>query len=247
MSVIKSTAAGLHQFHRSAPMPCPYLPDRVERKLFTRLAGDDAAALNSLLTRAGFRRSHDVLYRPVCSGCDACVPVRIPVGRFAPSRSMRRCIAANGDLAVVERPARATEELYRLFLAYEQSRHADSDMARMTTADFATMIEEGAAAAILLEFRRSDGGLEGAILVDRLDDGYSAIYSFFDPSSPERGTGTFMILALAERAREKGLAHVYLGYWIGESRKMAYKARFRPLEALTANGWRTLSPDEDGI
>ncbi len=240
MSIIKPGITGLHHFFRSGPMPCPYLAGRIERKLFTRLSGPDATALNSELSQGGFRRSHDIIYRPVCPGCRACVPVRVPVARFAPGRTMRRTISANADLTMIERPARATIEQYRLFLRYQRSRHGHSDMARMTETDFGAMIEEGSIATSLFEFRGPAGELAAAVLSDRLSDGFSAVYSFFEPDLKRRSLGTYMVLALVGRAADLLLPHVYLGYWIANSRKMAYKSRFRPLEALTDDGWRDL-------
>jgi arginine-tRNA-protein transferase len=225
-------------------MPCPYLPGRVERKLFTRLSAPNAGEVNSTLSRAGFRRSHDIVYRPVCPNCAACVPVRIPVERFEPSRSMRRVLRANADLTSSEVPAVATHEQYRLFAAYQGSRHGDSDMARMTLSDYAAMVDEGRADTSLMEVRDGQDRLTGAMLTDRLTDGLSAVYSFYDAREERRSLGTYMILALAERARAGGLPYVYLGYWIRDSRKMAYKARFRPLEILGAEGWREMRPDD---
>ncbi len=181
------------------------------------------------------------MYRPVCPGCQACIPVRIPVERFVASRGMRRVLAANGDLGLTERPAHATLEQYRLFLRYQQSRHGDSDMARMARSDYAAMVEEGNVTTRIFEVRRADQRLYASILTDRLSDGFSAVYSFFEPAEPRRSLGTYMILALIEQARAEGLPHVYLGYWIAGSRKMAYKTRFRPIEILTEGGWQTLA------
>lgn len=240
MSIIPPPLRPLQQFFRSGPMPCPYLPGRVERKLFTRLTLPFASEVNSTLSRAGFRRSHDIVYRPVCPGCNACVPVRIPVAAFTPSRSLRRILRTNEDLHVTEVPAIATHEQYRLFTAYQHSRHGDSDMARMTLNDYTAMVDEGRADTCIFEVRDARERLVGAILTDRLVDGLSAVYSFFDASQPRRSLGTFMILALVETALREGLSHVYLGYWIEGSRKMAYKARFRPIEALSRDGWHPL-------
>ena len=243
MSVIKPGVTSLHHFFRSGPMPCPYLAGRIERKLFTRLTGPDSEALNSTLSQAGFRRSHDIIYRPVCPGCQACVPVRIPVARFNPGRTMRRTMKANADLLMTERPARATQEQYDLFVRYQRSRHGDSDMARMSQSDYAAMIEEGSVASSMFEFRGPDGALSAAMVSDCLGDGFSAVYSFFDPEMSNRSLGTYMVLALIGRAAALGLPHVYLGYWIGSSPKMSYKSRFRPLEALTRDGWCDLPQD----
>lgn len=241
MSIIPPLHRPLQQFYRSGPMPCPYLPGRVERKLFTRLSGAYTVEVNSSLSRAGFRRSHDIVYRPVCPTCQACVPVRIPVDRFAPGRTLRKTARVNADLTVALKPAVATAEQYRLFVAYQNARHDDSDMARMAMGDFTAMIDEGRADTSLLEARDAEGQLIGAMLTDRLEDGYSAVYSFYDPQQNDRSLGSYLILALIRLAAAEGLPHIYLGYWIAESRKMAYKARFRPLEYLSNDGWRDAS------
>ena len=241
MSVVDRQIGTLHYFFRSVPMPCPYLAGHVERKLFTRLSGADAAALNSLLSQAGFRRSHDIIYRPVCSDCNACVPVRIAVNRFSASRSIRRTMSRNADLVLEERPAVATGEQYVLFHRYQLSRHGDSDMARMTFRDYTAMTEEGGCDTRVFELRRGARQLLGAILADRLSDGYSAVYSFFEPSEARRSLGTQLVLSLVQRARAEGREHVYLGYWVRDSQKMAYKIRFSALEALTAGRWRPFS------
>lgn len=246
MSVIPPRQRPLQQFFRSGPMPCPYLPGRIERKLFTRLTGPFSSEVNSTLSRAGFRRSHDIVYRPVCPACTACVPVRIPVERFAPSRSMRRILHRSSDLGVEEVPAVATGEQFRLFTTYQRSRHGDSDMARMGMSDFAAMVDEGRTDTSMFEAREADGRLVGVMLTDRLGDGFSAVYSFFDPTQDRRSLGSFLILSLIEQCRREPLPYVYLGYWIAGSRKMAYKTRFRPIEALGAEGWQPLEVADDG-
>lgn len=230
----------LQQFHRSGPMPCPYLPGKVERKLFTRLTGAFAAEVNSTLSRAGFRRSHDLVYRPVCPACQSCVPVRIPVSDFQPSRTQRRIARAFADLRLVETPAVATIEQYGLFSAYQHVRHGESDMARMTLDDFVTMVDEGASDTGLFEMRSQDGELIGCMLVDRLADGYSAVYSFYDTERPGDSLGTALILKLIEHAAATGRPYIYLGYWIDGSRKMTYKTCFRPIEALGPEGWERM-------
>lgn len=237
MSVINSGETKLYHFFRSGPTPCPYLPGRIERKLFTRLPDRDLAKLSGQLCGSGFRRSHDIVYRPVCPGCNACVPVRIPVRDFLWSRSMRRIIARNADLQLSETKAIATAEQFSLFASYQASRHSDSDMSRMNANDFAAMIEEGSATARLFNLRDANGVLVGAILADRLEGGFSAVYSFFAPGHERRSLGTLLILDLVRLAQAEDRAHVYLGYWIAGSPKMDYKMRFRPLEQLTTTGW----------
>jgi arginine-tRNA-protein transferase len=168
--------------------------------------------------------------------------VRVPVADFAGSRTQRRLIRRNGDLTLSAAPARATVEQYRIFQAYQAARHRDSDMRRMGLADFAGMVNENRVDSVLYEARDGAGRLHACLLADRLDDGLSAVYSFFDPASPRQSLGTWLILALIAEARRLGLPHVYLGYWIADSRKMAYKGRFQPLEALGHDGWVRIAP-----
>ncbi|WP_119169207.1 arginyltransferase [Algihabitans albus] len=221
--------------------PCPYLPGRFERKLVAELPPNDTAFYTEL-SRAGFRRSHRFAYRPACSGCEACVPVRIPVARFRPSRSQKRIARRNADLTVWSRAAKADVEQYELFLAYLQARHSGGEMASMAYADYRAMIEDTVLQSRMIELRDGENRLRAACLVDWLEDGPSAVYSFFDPSEPDRSLGTEIILRLVRETRSRELPVVYLGYWIANSPKMAYKARFRPLEALGPDGWRLL-PD----
>jgi arginine-tRNA-protein transferase len=227
-------------FYRTAALPCPYVHGRVERKLVTELAGRDAAGFYNALSRAGFRRSHTLAYRPACAGCQACLPVRIPIAGFALSRSLKRVHNRNRDLAARLAPPAATVEQFRLFVRYQRLRHADSDMAAMTYGDYRAMVEDSPVATGLVELRDGDGALAGACLVDILDDGLSAVYSFYDPSDGNRSLGILLVLALVDEARRRGLPYVYLGYLIAESPKMAYKSRFRPLEGLGPEGWRRI-------
>jgi len=233
-------AVAPQHFYRTAALPCPYIRGRVERKLVTELVGRDAPAFYNLLSRAGFRRSHNLAYRPACLGCSACLPVRILVEDFAETRSLKRIRHVNRDLRARAAVAHAALDQYRLFVRYQRSRHADSDMAAMTYGDYRAMIEESPVATRLIELREGAGILLGACLVDVLDDGLSAVYSFYDPERGKRSLGTMLVLALVDEARRRRLPYVYLGYWIAESAKMAYKARFHPLEALEPGGWRRI-------
>ena len=225
-------------FYTTAPLPCPYLPGRTERKVVTEITGPDAEPLHDRLSRAGFRRSHNIAYAPVCPGCNACVPIRIPVQQFTPERSLRRVMKANADLEGTDVPARATAEQYQLFQKYQQARHGDGDMATMSFYDYRAMVEDTPIETFMVEFRDAGDRLVGACLTDRLGDGLSAVYSYFLPELEHRSVGTYTILWLIERARAMGLLHVYLGYWVQESRKMAYKARFQPSEILVGGSWR---------
>jgi arginyl-tRNA--protein-N-Asp/Glu arginylyltransferase len=242
MSIIPPHFAALRRFYRSMPSPCPYIPGQIERKLFTRLDGNGAAELNATLTKAGFRRSHDIVYRPVCPACQACVPVRIPAAAFLPSRTQKRILKRNADLTLVERPAIASEEQYQLFSTYQRGRHAEGDMARMSFLDFRAMIQDGSADSRVLELRDGRDHLIGAMLVDTLADGLSAVYSFFDPAAKRRSLGTFIVLAAIEMLKMRKHPFLYLGYWIAKSRKMAYKAGFQPLQKLGPAGWVSIEP-----
>jgi len=232
----------LPQFFLTPGGPCPYLPDRVERKVFARLTGSLAQPLNEALTHSGFRRSQMIAYRPACDGCNACVSVRIAVADFVPSRSQKRILKRNGDLIRIEAPAQATREQFALLRTYLDSRHAGGGMSDMGLFDYVAMVEETPVATHLVEYRstREDGEpgtLMGCALTDMLGDGLSMVYSFYHPGEDSRSLGTQMILDHVAAARARGLAYVYLGYWVHGSEKMDYKSRFRPLEALGPEGW----------
>lgn len=231
-------------FFTTAPMPCPYLPDRLERKVVTELIGPDAEALHEALSRAGFRRSHSIAYAPACPGCSACLPVRISVDGFTWKKTFRRTMKANTDLSGAWAPAAATTEQFRLFSRYQQSRHAGGDMAMMGYFEYRSMVEDSPIDTAVAEFRTPDDELWAVALVDRLADGLSAVYSFFEPGHDSRSLGTYMVLWMVTECQRLGLPHLYLGYWIPNSPKMAYKARFQPLEVFGAGGWTR--PGEPG-
>ncbi len=231
-------------FYTTAPLPCPYVAGRTERKVVTEITGPDADGLHDRLSRAGFRRSHNIAYAPVCPGCRACVPIRIPVATFQPGRTLRRIAQANRDVDGYDVPARATAEQFQLFQRYQQARHGDGDMATMSFYDYRAMIEDTPVETSVVEFRDMDDRLVGGCLADRLGDGLSAVYSYFAPELERRSLGTYTILWLIGRARELELPYVYLGYWVADSHKMAYKARFRPSEVLVGGTWRTLTDAE---
>ena len=234
------TAPG-EQFFATAAVPCPYIAGRAERKLIVELAGGEAASFYDELSRAGFRRSHRFAYRPACGACAACVPVRIAVARFAHSRSTRRVRSLNRALSGELTPARATPEQFRLFQAYQRSRHCDSEMAAMSYADYRAMVEDTPVRTATVEFRDEEGRLIAATLLDRLDDGLSAVYSFYDPAAERQSLGTWSILWLVEECQRRDLPYVYLGYWIAAAPKMAYKGRFPALERLGLEGWEALT------
>ena len=235
------------QFYLTAPSPCPYLPGREERKVFTHLVGERATELNDLLTHGGFRRSQSIAYRPACEHCRACVSVRVVAEDFRPTRSMRRILDRNCDVVGEMRVSVPTAEQYAVFRSYLDARHRDGGMADMTVLDYAIMVEDSHVETRVVEYRRrrgdSDihgrrsGELLAVALTDVLSDGLSMVYSFFDSDEASRSLGTFMILDHITRAREMGLAYVYLGYWVEGSKKMGYKGRFLPQERLTPHGW----------
>ncbi len=235
------------QFYLTAPSPCPYLPDREERKIFTHLIGRKSPTLNDSLTQSGFRRSQTIAYRPACERCRACVSVRVLVNEFELSRNLRRVRDLNADLIGAVMPARATSEQYSLFRTYLDQRHADGGMADMSVLDYSMMIEDSHVNTQVVEYRRrgpdsringrGEGPLIGVALTDVLADGLSMVYSYYDPSMADRSLGTMMILDHIERTRSLAQPHLYLGYWVDGSRKMAYKARFLPQERLGMAGW----------
>lgn len=231
-----------HQFYVTAPQPCPYLSGRVERKLFTALQGEGASHLNDVLSHQGFRRSQNVLYRPSCAGCSACLSARIVVGDFAASRGQRRVLRRNGDLERVATSPWATETQYALFRRYLDARHATGGMADMDMQEFAAMIEETPVRSRVIEYYRPRANGRGRDLVavcltDLLSDGVSMVYSFFDPDLDGDSLGSFIILDHIEIAREASLPYVYLGYWVPGSAKMNYKVRFQPLEVFSEGRW----------
>ncbi|MBB6309846.1 arginyltransferase [Xanthobacter tagetidis] len=235
------------QFYLTAPSPCPYLPGREERKVFTHLVGERAGALNDVLTQGGFRRSQSIAYRPACEGCRACVSVRICVDDFVEGRSFRRVLADNADLVGAMKAPTPTSEQYGLFRSYVTARHGSGGMADMSVLDYAMMVEDTHVETRLVEYRkagpdsrilgRGTGDLMAVALTDVLSDGLSMVYSFYNPNVAHRSLGTFLILDHVARAREMKLPFVYLGYWVQGSRKMDYKRRFLPQERLSPQGW----------
>ncbi|MCO5128435.1 MAG: arginyltransferase [Rhodobacteraceae bacterium] len=239
------------QFYVTAPQPCPYLDGRFERKLFTALQGENAKRLNDALSKQGFRRSQNVLYRPSCAECTACLSARIRVADFAPNKSQRRTLKRNEGLRRDATSPWATEDQFALFRRYLDSRHADGGMADMDIFEFAAMIEETPVKSRVIEYAlRGDGGrgpraLTAVCLTDVLDDGLSMVYSFYDPALIAHSLGTYIILDHVEIARSMGLPYVYLGYWVPGSRKMGYKANFAALEIYKGGAWQDIGNPED--
>lgn len=238
------------QFYVTAPQPCPYLDGRMERKLFTALQGDSATALNDSLSKQGFRRSQNVLYRPSCAECAACMSARINVANFVPTKSQKRTLRRNAHLKRRATSPWATEDQYNLFRRYLDGRHATGGMADMDMFEFAAMVEETPIRSRVIEYTDSQTAEEdrttpvAACLTDILDDGLSMVYSFFSPELEKASPGTYLILDHIALARELGLPYVYLGYWVPGSPKMGYKAKFKGVEVYRDNVWEPLQdPD----
>ena len=239
------------QFYVTAPQPCPYLDGRMERKLFTALQGEHAQRLNDTLSKQGFRRSQNVLYRPSCAECSACLSARIRVADFEPSRGHRRILKKGAEMRRNATSPWATEEQFGLFRRYLDTRHADGGMADMDIFEFAAMIEETPIKSRVIEYTRPPGPgergrpLAAVCLTDVFDDGLSMVYSFYDPDLADLSLGTYVILDHIAIAREAGLPYVYLGYWVPGSRKMGYKASFPALEIYKGGRWQDIGDPAD--
>ncbi|MEL8055432.1 MAG: arginyltransferase [Pseudomonadota bacterium] len=235
------------RFYVTGPSPCPYLPGRVERKGFTHLAPDGSDELHDKLSQAGFRRSQSVAYRPACPTCNACRSVRVDAGRFRASKNQKRVLRTNQDLVRSPVQARATREQFRLLKSYLGSRHEGGGMSDMGFRDYVAMVNDSPVQSLLFEYRLGEDDhapLMAVSLTDVMRDGFSMVYTFFDPRQRRRSLGTYLILDHILHAAERSLPHVYLGYWIRGSEKMDYKRRFSPLEVLEAGRWRELEDNE---
>ena len=224
------------QFYATAPYPCSYLPDRVARSQVATPSHLIDTAVYSQLVRMGFRRSGGFTYRPYCDRCQACVPVRVPIADFLPNRTQRKCLRIHAGLDVVRRKLAYDAEHYALYLNYQRHRHAGGGMDQDSREQYQHFLLHSNVSTELLEFRES-GVLRMVGLIDRLADGLSSVYAFFEPGVRGASFGTYNVLWQIERCRSLGLPYLYLGYWIAESRKMAYKATFRPAEGLRDGVW----------
>lgn len=226
-------------FYASPPHECSYLAGREAVTLFADPHAPLDPTVYSALADLGFRRSGDYVYRPQCPDCDACRSVRVPVDAFRPDRSQRRCARDNADLTVTVQPAGFSDEHFALYRRYLDSRHPDDSMQTEDPGRYMEFLTSGWSDTRFVEFRQDERLLMVAV-VDLLRHGLSAVYTFFEPEEAKRGLGSYAVLWEIEETWRRQLPYLYLGYWIEESPKMAYKRRFRPLEAFDAHGWRLL-------
>lgn len=223
-------------FYTTSPLTCPYLEGQVERRIVTELTGNDANALHNALSKGGFRRSHFMAYSPVCPNCSACIPVRVVSKEFSFSKNKKRLLNKFSHLTSDVCKPMASQEQFLLFEEYQKSRHNDGDMATMDFFDYRAMIEETPVETSVVEFR-DDGKLVAALLLDHLDDGLSAVYSFYSHEKQYQGLGNYMVLWTIQETLKNELPYVYLGYLIRECRKMSYKERYQPLEGCMDGVW----------
>lgn len=237
--MLKDSPFALLQFYATAPYSCSYLPEQLARSQVATPSNMVDTVVYSDLVRAGFRRSGIFTYRPYCDACHACIPVRIPVETFSPSRIQRRTFARNAELIPCEKPLVFSEEHYALYQRYQSHRHAGGGMDNDSREQYAHFLLQSQVETRLMEFRQN-GELRIVCLIDILTDGISSVYTFFDPELAKQSLGTFSILWQIELTRSLKLPYLYLGYWIRDSQKMAYKAQFNPLEARLFGNWQTM-------
>lgn len=244
MNLLNDIPLSALQLYLTAPYPCSYLPGRLARSQVATPSFLITTPVYSELVRRGFRRSGTFTYRPRCDECRACVPVRVEVNTFAPRRAQRRAWQQHNGLATSVHGLEDQEEYFRLYQRYQKTRHPDGGMENDSREQYRNFLLQSHVDSILVEFREQ-GVLRMVSLIDVLEDGLSSVYTFYDPDMAHASYGTYNVLWQIELCRELHLDYLYLGYWIGASGKMAYKANFRPLQGLIQREWQTF-PVPDG-